>query len=328
MKPLLLLTLSAGLALAQGPLDPAAAPAPSMKTLDQIEARTPIPASPNVPIAGPHFIITAPGSYYLTGNITVSTGDGIRISTPSDVTLDLNGFTISSTLTGSALGNAISLPGSTNRISIRNGNLVGSTTVSDSGVVVAAGFLNGIYGGAIYHSTVAQIRVSGVGGTGIYLDFQGDASHCSTENCGNIGIYCDTITACTADHCINSALYGINLLNSNGTSINGNGIANIKTGNVTNCTGASTSGIGIYVIGNITNSNGTSSSGIGLSASGNATNCIGYSLSGADGMYATGTATNCRATRNGGTALNAAIAIGCTSGGGSISSPQKFLGTP
>jgi hypothetical protein len=43
---------------AQGSLTPPGAPAPAMKTLAQIEPRTPIASAP--------FTISAPGSYYLT----------------------------------------------------------------------------------------------------------------------------------------------------------------------------------------------------------------------------------------------------------------------
>src|SRR5208337_2996715 len=74
--------------LAQGSLTPPGAPAPTMITLSQIEPRTPISSAP--------FTITNPGSYYLTTNLTVSSGNGIIIAA-SGVTLDLSGFTISST---------------------------------------------------------------------------------------------------------------------------------------------------------------------------------------------------------------------------------------
>jgi hypothetical protein len=70
-----------------------------MKSLDQIQPRTPIFSAP--------FIITNSGSYYLTTNLTVSSGDAIDINV-SGVTLDLNGFTISSTAP-SATGYAIQL---------------------------------------------------------------------------------------------------------------------------------------------------------------------------------------------------------------------------
>ena len=55
---------------AQGPLTPPGAPAPTMKTLAQVEPRI---AITNVP-----FTINRPGSYYLTTNLT-STGHGIEI---------------------------------------------------------------------------------------------------------------------------------------------------------------------------------------------------------------------------------------------------------
>lgn len=70
--------------LAQGPLVPPGAPAPTMKTLQQIEPRTPIT---NLP-----YTITQPGSYYLAGNLT-STGHGVWVQT-NNVTLDLMGFSI------------------------------------------------------------------------------------------------------------------------------------------------------------------------------------------------------------------------------------------
>src|ERR1700753_1472427 len=78
-------------ALAQGNLTPPGAPGATMKSLDQIEARTPISST--------SFVISAPGSYYLTTNLTM-TGDEKNTNaisiTVSGVTLDLNGFTISS----------------------------------------------------------------------------------------------------------------------------------------------------------------------------------------------------------------------------------------
>ena len=79
-----LLLLSAGIVLAQGSLTPPGAPAPTMKTLNQVEPRTPISSAP--------YTISQSGSYYLTTNLT-SSGHGIIITT-NGVTLDLMGFTI------------------------------------------------------------------------------------------------------------------------------------------------------------------------------------------------------------------------------------------
>ena len=111
---------------AQGSLTPPGTPAPTMKSLDQIEARTPITNTASL------VTISQPGSYYLTANLTVSTGDGIDINT-NDVTLDLNGFTIRSTA-ASATGTGILLNNGWTDITIGNGHIRGGGTNNGSGV--------------------------------------------------------------------------------------------------------------------------------------------------------------------------------------------------
>ena len=111
---LLLSTLSYQLStFAQGSLAPPGAPAPTMKTLAQIEPRTPISSVP--------FTITNSGSFYLTTSIAAPS-DGIAIES-DDVTLDLSGFTLSGN--GGSLNYGVEVgTGLTNgrqRVVIRNG---------------------------------------------------------------------------------------------------------------------------------------------------------------------------------------------------------------
>src|SRR5438045_1078006 len=78
-----------------GDINPPAGPVtPTMRTLDQIEARVIVNAT-NTPGDGTStFIISAPGSYYLSANITGDPGKhGVSIQA-DDVTLDLNGFAL------------------------------------------------------------------------------------------------------------------------------------------------------------------------------------------------------------------------------------------
>ena len=80
------LTPQLSIVLAQGSLTPPGAPAPTMKSLAQIEPRTPISSLP--------FTITSGGAYYVTTNLAgVSGTNGITISA-NDVRLDLKGYSL------------------------------------------------------------------------------------------------------------------------------------------------------------------------------------------------------------------------------------------
>ena len=152
-------------ALAQGPLEPPGSPAPTMKSLDQIEPRTPISELP--------YTITESGSYYVTGNLT-SNEDGIIIEA-DHVTLDLGGHTI----TGNGEGNGINAPNQSGLV-VQDGIIEGF----DSGIRS----LNGRYGS--YRNLFIQDNETD--GIAIIAGF-GNASgnvvdSVTVQNNGNVGI--------------------------------------------------------------------------------------------------------------------------------------------
>ena len=249
---LLTLLLTATAALGQGRLAPLVAPAPTMKTLEQIEARTPIPPSPAVPPVGPHFTITKPGSYYLTGNITVSSGEAIVIDTfvASDVSIDLNGFTIRSTLTGSSSGSAIRCNGTFTRLTVRDGFLVSTSQVT-SVPPKLQGFSNGIIsGGILSEAFISNVHVSGMSNKGIFLDRQSIVENCTATKNGGDGIYASdsTVTNCSASSNRNDGIYALDGIVINCCVLNNlqDGISAIR-GIVTNCRASGNGDDGIEV---------------------------------------------------------------------------------
>jgi parallel beta-helix repeat protein len=105
---------------AQGSLTPPGAPAPGFKTLQQVEPRGDVQRLPGDPLS--LYIISAPGSYYLTANVVGAPGmQGISIRA-SNVTLDLNGFAV---LGAPGSLDGIAVMGPQNNVEIRSGNIEG-----------------------------------------------------------------------------------------------------------------------------------------------------------------------------------------------------------
>jgi hypothetical protein len=289
---------------AQGSLTPPGAPAPSMKSLSQVEPRTPISSAP--------FTISASGSYYLTTNISVTSGSAITI-TASQVTLDLNGFTLSSTET-TPTGTGILLASGNTDITILNGHIKGSVTYS-GGVYSGPGFANGIYYSVSppFNVRVSGVSVSGCSTYGIYLSV-GNATiveSCPVFDIGSYGIEANGVSKSSASQCGSVAI-----------------AANIAS----DCYGFSTGSLGVYAYFSANNCYGqTASSSPGLSAttanncqgqnngSGNglnavtANNCQGQCTGSGTGLYAHQAATGCYGIcTGGGTGLSATTAFNCT----------------
>ncbi len=311
---LAILTLNPQLStcLAQGSLTPPGAPAPTMKTLAQIEARTPISSAP--------FTISVPGSYYLTTNLTVSSGDAITIAA-SGVTLDLNGFTLSSTA-NSAAGTGVRFNGSLSDITIANGHIRGGVT-NNAGTYGGPGFQYGIafFSGAPLSTRVVGVTVSGCQYSGIYLGIGHSTvvESCTVRTVGDYGIVATTIKNSTASDCGWTAIGGSQVSDCRGQSSSATGLSAITA---QNCYGESSGDTGLSAT-TAQNCYGYSSSGTGLYASRTAIGCYGYSFSGPRGLYAL-SANTCVGYRTGGRAIEATVANGCYAASGTNLITYKY----
>lgn len=287
-------------AWAQGNLVPPGAPAPTMKSLDQLEARTPISSAP--------FVISTSGSYYLTTNLAVSSGNAITIAA-NNVTLDLNGFTLSST-EPSPTGTGIQLGTGTGvaNIAIRNGVIAGGVSEA-GGVYGGSGFGYGISysGGAADNVRVTGVSVSGCLYGGINLELNGTVvNSCTVNTVGDVGINAQSVSDSTAEHCGGIGIFATTAENCSGRCLGPAYGLHATTAN--NCHGYSSVGPGLYAV-TANNCNGYGSTGKGLEAIA-ANNCSGFSTAD-DGVNAL-VANNCYGHSTSGRGVYAGkLAIGC-----------------
>jgi len=272
------LICTAANALGQGGLTPAGPPAPGMKTLTQIEPRTPIQSLPGDAIN--QYIISQPGSYYLTDSIAgVSGKTCIYISAPH-VTIDLNGFELAGTGGG---GSAGAITGPSPSCAVSNGwihdwpsggivffgahcrienvlaeNCKGGILVGDESVVSdCVASQNGDVGIQVgFHSIVAHCAANG-NGSGIYLHLASVASDCTASDCGGTGFTMNNF--CSAINCASTGnTTGFNpaystVVNCSACLNSGNGFILIDSCLIQNCTialnGSAGMGHGIYTDG-------------------------------------------------------------------------------
>jgi hypothetical protein len=267
------------------------------KPLAEIEPRTAINATNTPGNASALFVISQPGSYYLTGNITGVSGRGGILITASNVTIDLNGFALSG-VSGSTTG--ISITGFSIGLRICNGRvsdwggagidlitssegLIDHVTSSvNGGTAIRSGIFTVIRDCAVTTNTGAGIvaldgcvvegcSVGNISGLGISMGNGVTVRGCAVQSCSGGGIRSLTkgvITDCSSN--LNTG-FGINAAST--TVVRGCA-----------CSGNTVDGIlaaaGCTILENNCNANGTSGTGAGVRITGagsrvEANTCIG-----------------------------------------------------
>lgn len=251
-----------------GPLNPpTGAVSSSYKTLDEVEARRPINDVFTPGNADSRHVISSSGSYYLTGALTVSgMHNAIEVRAPN-VTIDLNGYTISSSTLFGQADTGILLPAGVpnavvnGTLTVRNGIITGFASrgigvlgtdesliirdlvVKENGNGVGAagdcdardcGFLRNAGTGlsAGFGSIVRGCRALDNDFTGISI-LTGSVVDCVVENCDvdgiSVGDIDDGVSIVRGNVVNGSGDYGVSGLNA---IVEGNAIANSENGGI------------------------------------------------------------------------------------------------
>jgi parallel beta-helix repeat protein len=282
-------------AFAQGPLVPPGAPAPTMKTLDQLDAKL----EKRTPISSLPFAISASGSYYLTSNLTQSgSAAGITISA-DNVTVDLGGFALIGTLSGTAAG--ITVSGAHKNLQVRNGTIrnwigggvaaLSATNSNCRNLRLSDNLDNGLIlgAGALVVDCVADTNIIGINvGAGTTV------RSCTVTN--NLGDGIASAAGCTITGCTASGNNGNGILTATGNSIiacsakgniAGDGIRAGSQSVVKDCASTQNSGAGITVSGDrsiVENCSAGGNNGMGIVAVGNGTGTVIRKCSAADNL--------------------------------------------
>jgi parallel beta-helix repeat protein len=249
-----------------GPLSPPGGPITSTyKTLTEVEPRIAVNATNTPGNVNTVYQISQPGSYYLTGNLTGVSGEsGIYIAA-SDVTLDLNGFTLQG-VAGSAYGIQSAVGGGLQRVTVRNGSVNGwgqagvdlGFNAGGKGCLIenihTSGNNNGIR--TTDQGVVRACTAIGNTNTGITVGLGGTAENCVARSNTGSGFVLQgdvVVRGCSA---YGNSIHGFTTSNPNGLVVDcvadgntQNGINANQSINVQRCTASGNTGDGIFANG-------------------------------------------------------------------------------
>ena len=271
--------LAVGSLVIGGGLNPPVGPvSPTMKTLDEVEPRIAVNATNTPGDADSLYKITAPGSYYLTGNVTGVAGKhGVEIAA-SGVTLDLNGFDLMGVPGMGAFDGVYVSLAAVGHITVRNGTVRswgGDGIDADDSpnirafierITASSNSAAGVGAGA--GSIISGCMTNDNGDSGIYASFGSRVSACESSFNGNFGVVMSSGGMVSDCNTYNNFLDGIStgsactVIGCTSDSNGGNGISTGNSATVTQCTASLNAGNGIVasgdcrVVGNNCDSNG------------------------------------------------------------------------
>lgn len=232
------------------------------------------------------YTINASGFYYVTGNLTCASGNGISVSS-DDVTIDLMGFRIS----GNTSSSGIYMEGRKN-VEIRNGTLKGwNYGIYDNNGqnhrVINVRAENNVVGGICLYGYNHLVRgcavadCTGDAAYGIFAQLNCTVSGNQINNCNYTGIasYGGTISNNVLNNCGSYGIHGYG-------TISGNTVSNSSTGwgIGISCTAAGN------VLGNLVYTNSSGQYGIGLTSASEPIVMDQNTVSGAGTHYSGGSA--------------------------------------
>ena len=192
-----------------GKLEPSAPPGPTMKTLDEVEPRTPIGPNTTPGDAMCVYKITQSGSYYLTGNVTAEPNKNGIVVAANDVSIDLMGYSLIGAHNSRLLRFGIYMDGR-NNVEIRNGTVRDFTNIGIYEASRPAG----------RHHRIINVRAMSNMFDGIHLKGYGHlVKDCTAANNGDNGIFVARVQGLTTYPTGSSTITGCGAHNNDANGI-------------------------------------------------------------------------------------------------------------